>query len=334
MRGYHHVPQGGQGQGHFEMEEHIAAEVLGLGPSHEVKPAALAVQSCCCLMLLATACVQGFYVFGRDWHCDAVLDYNVTRWDHLLPKQTRSQYKWGFFSNEISEFEPGSRDEEDNRHDEKRLGRWTKFDFLGLFPRYGLQDPDGKLLMQASEPWLYPPWQLGYRYHLWRCDGVSPDFVIAEDYWSEPWFSYGTQQIFNIIDVRTLEVAAKVRQVSDGTGAAPTQVFLNSSQRGSDAAWRSSAAWHLVVTRGPHLVNATVVAEARQQPTQPAKNWWRHGDYPWWHVTNHDGTVPNEILSFVTAVYDFSYIGGHYWESFLPMRLFVLAMWLCVICAA
>jgi len=228
-----------------------------------------ALIGCVCLVILAI--IEGGIAMSRNASCTAASGTEANQvWDPLIPGWTISQYQFRFttlFWNEVDVYNPVE-------SNDTAIGYWVDMNFfMSMYQRFGYQNMDGTTLIEASVPFgLY----FGRRFNLFRCDSAGPEFYIEEDYWSEPWFSFGTAKIFKIYNGLSDNVVAMSRHSASFFDWAS---FRASVRLGEDP-------------NGEEI--ATLDQEWAGWFTQP--KWIIHSNRP--------DMLPHSLISFLAAVYD------------------------------
>lgn len=235
----------------------------------------------CCVTYVFLGLVIGAEIvaWNRVSDCGAQHASGVEPWGEVIPNSTVSQKQlaWtNFLWNQVNVFDATT-------SNATAIGYWTDADILfGLASKYAYTqklhgDGGEHVLIQAERPWGF---YFGKRYKLWSCTGAKPEYMIEEDFWNEPWFQFfNRQQIFKIIRADTGDVVG----ISNHT--------LNNVW-----SWRGSH-WSADV----FTANGTHVATLSQETSSQA-GWFVH---PHWFNNNlRPDLFPNEVVSFLAAVYD------------------------------
>lgn len=233
--------------------------------------------SCCCLCWcsLFFAPLLWALVLSYQWgaSCQAQKGVGQAVWNNLIPTETMSQKKSGFSTvlwEQVDVFNP-------QLSNSTPIGWWT--DEIGMFGNYNFfEAATGQVLLNGKAPWgVY----LGKRYDLYACNGFGKDYTIQEDWWARNWwfmFWVTPQRKFQITDTSTGSMIA---------------ISQNSRERQWSANARYSAEF---IEPSTNQVIAYIFQENLGQ--------WTLSD-PRWHSKNlRPDVLPNEILSFLSAVYD------------------------------
>lgn len=199
-------------------------------------------------------------------------------WGSIIPATTMSQKPIKFsqlFYHEVDVFD-------NSKANTPQIGYWTNVDIiLGIFQMYAYTDTSAgseRVLLQARKP----PFRIyfGKRYELNLCNEQGRKFLIQEDYWNEPWFQLVSPQlILNISDADTQQVIAVAQ--------------YNMTDRWS----LFNSSWSGVITAPDGTLLATL-----QQENLATSGWFAN---PRWYTQNLQPEIlPNEVVSFLSAVYD------------------------------
>jgi len=223
-----------------------------------------ACQLCCCCLLLIIVIVQGCLAFGRNGGC---VDLEGTAegqlWDPIVPPVTTCQKQFRLLWSEVNVFNPAV-------SNVTTIGQWTSMNFFGMYTKYGFQNTEGVVVVEARTPWgLY----FGKAYEIWRCDSAGPVFKVVEDYWAEPWFSWGMEKRYLITNMETKTQVATVAHSAD---------FF--------AGWQASFS----------TMQGVKFASLDQHVS--TTGWF---EAPIWSVSNsNEALVPSAVVSFMAAIYD------------------------------
>lgn len=219
---------------------------------------------CCCLVIVL---IQGCIAFGRNSGCSAQAGNPAQVWSPIIPAWTTSQYQWKFLWSEVNVYNP-------KVSNETEVGQWVSMAFMGMLTRYGYEDVDGNTLLEARTPWGF---YLGKRYEIWRCDGAGPDFRIEDDYWAQPWFSFGQEKRYKIFNAQTQQETAKCAHSK------------------TVSIWRNNWAASCTNMAGEEIATLN---------QQDSSGWF---SVPIWSVRNKEtdmGILPNAVVSLMAALYD------------------------------
>ncbi|CAE8619838.1 unnamed protein product [Polarella glacialis] len=160
------------------------------------------------------------------------------------------------------------------------IGYWTDVDLLfRLFSQYVYFDSSrGGAVLEAWQPWGF---YMGKRFHLWRCAGAGVEYFIEEDWWARPRFNWDASTKFNI-------------KKSTGEIVATSQHKISNVWSFGQAAWEGTI----------ESPSGDLIAVMKQDPPWSSgfmSLWiWRK-----WYTKNlMPDLLPNEVVSFLAAVYD------------------------------
>lgn len=223
---------------------------------------------CCCLICLIPL-IQFGLALGKVAACRGEAQSDATTWDPIMPSrlmlQAPSLWDWGewsLFTKTVRVY---------NNDTGTKIGHWSDENLL-LVDQYGFLDEAGEMQLQAKEPWGF---YFGKYYELWRCDGAGPEYIIDEDYWGEPWFSFGMDKIYDV----------KIWKGAELTKIATAKKKLD---------WGWWTFWSAEIT----ATNGTVVATLDQE----FAGWFQNTK---WYINNHNpNMIPNSVVAFLAAVFD------------------------------
>ncbi|CAJ1383138.1 unnamed protein product [Effrenium voratum] len=227
----------------------------------------------CCLWILFITVGSEVVAWNRQASCSGKEGDGRIQWNAVLPPETATAMRLGIPSllwHQVDVFNGSTADGQ-------KLGYWSNVDlFLGNVQKYAyVVDGEGALL-EGWRPWgVY----LGSRYHLWLCSSLVREYAIEEDWWGRPWWSFGTDKIFNIIERPSGKLVAK-------------------SQHKVQDMWSLKAYW----TASLESPAGTAIATLRQET--PVINWFFYGTQKWLMANQRPDLLPNEVVSFLAAVYD------------------------------
>lgn len=225
----------------------------------------------CCLIFLYLG--AEIAAWARQASCNFELgDLDVT-WNTVIPSETMTQMQLGIFT--LFWLQVDVYDEHSTNA--PMIGSWSNLDLLfGMVEKYAYVQANGPTVLEAWQPWgIY----FGQRYHVWMCSSLKREYYIEEDWWARPWFSFNSQQIFNI------------REMPSGRLVAKSQYRENDS-------WSWSEHWTATVESPA----GEAIATLRQEAFNPL---WFFGSFQkWWVDNERPDLLPNEVVSFLAAVYD------------------------------
>lgn len=226
-------------------------------------------------LILTLVLIKEIVAWTRLANCTQQSKAGTMVWGSTLPNATTLQRPslWSnIFWKEVGVYNTA-------QPDAAKLGFWTNVDLLfGIFGMYAYSDSShgGSILLQARRPWgVY----FGKRYQVWSCSSGAA-YNINEDYWAEPWFQISSpERIFNII------------QADSGKLLAVSKHTLEDIWSFREGHWVANMV----------SPNGTVIA-TMQQESAANVGWFL---FPKWFTLNyHPEVVPNELVSFMAAVYD------------------------------
>lgn len=239
-------------------------------PSIKVKVMGSLMCFCCLIFLYLGAEIAAW---ARQASCNFELgDLDVT-WNTVIPSKTMTQMDVGIFT--VFWLQVDVYDE--NSTSAPMIGSWSNLDLLfGMVEKYAYVQANGPTVLEAWQPWgIY----FGQRYHVWTCSSLRREYYIEEDWWARPWFSFNSQQIFNIREMPSGRLVAK-------------------SQHRKNDAWSWNAHWTATV----ESLAGEAIATLRQEASNPL---WFFGNFQkWWVDNERPDLLPNEVVSFLAAVYD------------------------------
>lgn len=238
--------------------------------------------TCCCAflcllvlsMLLLIPIGEGF-AWYRISQCSS--EAHSANWDMIPPASASEMKTWSFtnlFWKEVDIFDV-------SKSNSSRIGYWADADVLfGLFSNfaYSTVSPSGEHpVIRAYKPFgLY----LGKRYELWRCSKQSPEYLIHEDFWSRSFNPFYPQVLFEIIHADSGQTVA----ISNHT---------------VQEMWSlGDAHWHVEI-KTPKGQN---IATLDQESFMVKSSWFTSPR--WISVNKRPDLVPNEVISFLSAVFD------------------------------
>lgn len=235
---------------------------------------------CCvaCGCLLISTMGTEIVAWSRQASCDAEATNGARQaldWGTVIPQHTVTQMKLGLtniFWHQVDVYD-------EKVSNKATIGYWTDVSlFFGFLEKYAyVRTKDGKeeTVMEAWKPWGF---YFGERYDVYRCANAAHEYMIEEDYWARPWFNWNAQTIFNIRKSGTQDIVATSKHVIKD-------------------AWSMNAAWAAEIKTW----DDKVVAELRQDKFSQT-GWFQSQK---WHAENFKpDLLPNEVVSFLSAVYD------------------------------
>jgi hypothetical protein len=221
--------------------------------------------------------------------CDELKGTGGVGWDLLIPAKTDIQtptfWEGGslwyntadVYKSTSGNLGPGSNAASSSEsYDPKdRIGYWVDIEVPFMYQRMGYQNAQEKTLLTATVPWGF---YWGYKYIVERCDGAGAPYEVIEDYWNEPWFSWNSVKLYDIVNKDTGALVAKIK------GEAIPRIGTTTNYAG----------WQADVT----TPNGTAIATLQQQWT----SWTANAK---WHVENlRPDLVPNTVINFIGMVLD------------------------------
>jgi len=226
----------------------------------------------CCAFIILALIVTNIILINLQSTCGEA----GMGWNEAVPASLTSQmqYKFAsFFWHQVNVFDSA---------DDKQLGHWQDLNLLfDIQKRFAFvrknEDGDEAVQVEARSPFgLY----FGTRYNVWRCAGTQEhEYSIEEDYWSRPWFNWNAERKYTIKDL----------------GA--DKVIATSEHHKDDVLSFRGAHWEATVSSPDGEKIATI-----SQQSQAAAGWFQYAK--WTSVNLHSEIVPNEVVSFLAAVYD------------------------------
>lgn len=229
----------------------------------------------CILVLFAVVFAEAIS-WRRIGTCEGTATDEGQRWNFIIPPNTvlQKQLAWtSLFWTQVDVF--------DSDFSKSPVGFWTDADlFFGLLSRYAYTttfNGSASLQLEASRPFgIF----FGKRYELFRCGGGNVSYIIEEDYWNEPWFQFFSwKTIFKVTQRNTGQLVA----ISTHTRDNMLDIF--------GAKWTAE----IVSPNGTHIASIF-------QDSFADTDWFQ---YPPWHTKGlRQDLLPNEVVSFLAAVYD------------------------------
>lgn len=227
----------------------------------------------CCLLFLYFGAEIG--AWAHQASCNLELgDLDVT-WNTVIPSQTMTQMQLGIGIFTLFWIQVDVYNE--NSTNAPMIGYWSNLDLLfGMVEKYAYVQSSGPTVLEAWQPWGF---YFGQRYHVWTCSSLRREYYIEEDWWAQPWFSLTSQRVFNIRETPSGRLVAK-------------------SQHRVQDAWSWNAHWTATV----ESLSGEAIATLRQEAINPL--WFFGTSQKWWVNNERPDLLPNEVVSFMAAVYD------------------------------
>eukprot|EP00930_Biecheleria_cincta_P051584 TRINITY_DN36785_c0_g1_i1.p1 TRINITY_DN36785_c0_g1~~TRINITY_DN36785_c0_g1_i1.p1 ORF type:complete len:294 (+),score=31.54 TRINITY_DN36785_c0_g1_i1:52-882(+) len=231
-------------------------------------------------ILLVVVIFLGTEVFAwmRFASCNAEQGTNELHWNQMIhastTKSTKAVQLVTLFWDEVDVFDTAV-------SNTTKIGYWSDLElFFGMVRRYAYtysSESGQKVVMEAVEPWgLYA----GMRFDLWQCDGTGPEYMLYEDWFAEPWFTWDSKvKIYNIYK-----------------GAGFEHIAVSTHEK-TDLISFGGSHWKTTISTPSGEVLAHLVQE----------NFWQKGwsAYPSYYSVNlRPDRVPNELVSFMSAIFE------------------------------
>ncbi|CAE8626969.1 unnamed protein product [Polarella glacialis] len=227
------------------------------------------------LVLLIVPIVVEVVAWTKQGSCDAKEGQVAAPWGTVVPAATMTQMQSSWTN--MAWYQVDVYDQAVSNT--TTLGYWSDVDLLfGMISKYVYVDSiTGRTVLEAWKPGVF---FMGKRFHLARCAGAGAEYFIEEDWWTRQWFNWDASIKFNIKNSAGEIIATSQRKRSN-----VWSIFSRNDWQGT--------------IESP---NGDLIAALKQEP-------FTSGDlfFTWqkWHTKNlRPDLLPNEVVSFLSAVYD------------------------------